>query len=415
MVDFFLKGFTYFIFIFIDSYVYLRIFLREKLFYKPLIELSNFRKYFVTINNEDHSVWEIGNKDAVKEKTLILIGGIPTDPLKSMSWMADCLNTIDNSLRIIIFNMPYYEDHFNIDVSNSLAISNGESLTSKKIIDFSKLKVDPKYSHVNQSKTIKLLMNEMGIDAAHLVGHDRGAVILENLCMVSPDKVLSYSRGSQVWNHYEPQWRKLAPKVLVGPPHSIMSSYHQLRLLLFAVIFLNRPIQLLSQGFVSKARKAKKGTHLFDRYTHLKLTSQVAYKSYFNKFKQSLMQGGLSFEVENRNKFKDINIPIMQFQGEDEFKEAPNGVLISDQPYFGKYNLYKNEIEDIYPGAIHQSSGIACQSQFITDKNSYKMIQTKVGSKFSRFCLIPESAHFNVIENPKSCANAVYDFIISLR
>jgi hypothetical protein len=79
-----------------------------------------------------------------------------------MSWMADCLNTIDNSLRIIIFNMPYYEDHFNIDVSNSLAISNGESLTSKKIIDFSKLKVDPKYSHVNQSKTIKLLMNEMG-------------------------------------------------------------------------------------------------------------------------------------------------------------------------------------------------------------------------------------------------------------
>ena len=95
MVDFFLRGFTYFIFIFIDSYIYLRIFLREKFFYKPIIELSNFRKYFVTINNEDHSVWEIGNKDAVKEKTLILIRGIPTDPLKSMSWLADCLNTID--------------------------------------------------------------------------------------------------------------------------------------------------------------------------------------------------------------------------------------------------------------------------------------------------------------------------------
>ena len=43
------------------------------------------------------------------------------------------------------------------------------------------------------------------------------------------------------------------------------------------------------------------------------------------------------------------------------------------------------------------------------------MIQTKVGSKFSRFCLIPESAHFNVIENPKLCANEVYDFINSLR
>ena len=66
-------------------------------------------------------------------------------------------------------------------------------------------------------------------------------------------------------------------------------------------------------------------------------------------------------------------------------------------------------------GLIHQSSGVACQSQFITDKNTYKLIQTKFRSKFSRFCLIPESAHFNVIENPKSCANAVYDFIISLR
>ena len=285
MVDFFLKGFTYFIFIFIDSYVYLRIFLREKLFYKPLIELSNFRKYFVTINNEDHSVWEIGNKDAVKEKTLILIGGIPTDPLKSMSWLADCLNRIDNSLRIIIFNMPYYEDHFMINLADSLAISNGESLTTKKTIDFSKLKVDPKFSHINQSKTIKLLMDEMGIDSAHLIGHDRGAVILENLCIIYPYKALSYSRGSQVWNHYKPEWKKLAPDVLVGTPHSIMSSYHQLRILLFAVIFLNKPIQLLSEAFVSKGKKAKNGTHLFDRYTHLKLSSQVSYKSYFNKFK----------------------------------------------------------------------------------------------------------------------------------
>ena len=31
----------------------------------------------------------------------------------------------------------------------------------------------------------------------------------------------------------------------------------------------------------------------------------------------------------------------MQFQGEDEFKQASNGMLISDQPNFGKYNLFK--------------------------------------------------------------------------
>ncbi|MDA8890513.1 hypothetical protein N9I34_02515, partial [Gammaproteobacteria bacterium] len=135
MLDSLLKSFTYFIFIFIDSYIYLRIFFREKILNKPLIDYSNFKKYFIAINNENHSVWEIGNKDAVKEKTLILIGGIPTDPLKSMSWLADCLNRIDNSLRIIIFNMPYYEDHFMINLADSLAISNGESLTTKKTID----------------------------------------------------------------------------------------------------------------------------------------------------------------------------------------------------------------------------------------------------------------------------------------
>jgi len=43
------------------------------------------------------------------------------------------------------------------------------------------------------------------------------------------------------------------------------------------------------------------------------------------------------------------------------------------------------------------------------------MIKTKAGSSFSRFSLIPESAHFNVIENPESCANAIYDFISSLK
>ena len=42
------------------------------------------------------------------------------------------------------------------------------------------------------------------------------------------------------------------------------------------------------------------------------------------------------------------------------------------------------------------------------------MIKTKAGSSFSRFSLIPESAHFNV-ENPESCANAINDFISSLR
>jgi hypothetical protein len=100
----------------------------------------------------------------------------------------------------------------------------------------------------------------------------------------------------------------------------------------------------------------------------------------------------------------------MQFQGEDEFARDKKGTLISDQPYFGKYNLFKNEIEDIYPNAIDQSS-VPIIEELITNKGEYKEIKLKIDATFKRFCIIPESAHFNVIENPAGCANAIYDFI----
>ena len=327
-----------------------------------------------------------------------------------MTWFADCLNQIDPSLRIIIFNMPYYEHHHSVEHSNYFAQSNGESLRTHKEINYSNRKIDPKFSHKNQSKTINSLMDKMKLDQAHLVGHDRGAVILENLCINNPEKVISYSRASQVWDYVDPNWSKLAPEILVGPPHKLMSIYFQLRLLLFSVLIMNKPIQLLSENFVSKARNAKKGSHLYDRYTHLKFKSQISYKEYYCKFQQSLMQGGMYDEVENRKHLKQTNIPIMQFQGEDEFKLAPNGCRISDQPYFGKYNLFRNEIEDIYPDATHQSE-VPIKNEFITSKELYKEIKIKDGATFSKFYLIPNSAHFNVIENPESCAAAVYNFI----
>jgi hypothetical protein len=76
------------------------------------------------------------------------------------------------------------------------------------------------------------------------------------------------------------------------------------------------------------------GTSLYDRYTHVKYKSQITYKSFYSKIKQSFIQGGVHSEVENRSKFNNTNFPIMQFQGEDEFKYNNSGTLISDQPYF---------------------------------------------------------------------------------
>ena len=410
LLDRILSVLTHFVFIFVDIYMHLRILARESIVSNPLINKIKFKEHFVIIDEMKHPVLELGDANAPSNKTLVMIGGIPTHPMESMTWFADCLNQIDASLRIIIFNMPYYDQHFSIEHSNQFAQSSGESLRTHKAINYSNRKIDPKFSHKNQSKTINSLMDQMKIDQAHLIGHDRGAVILENLCINNPEKVISYSRASQVWDYADPEWSKLAPEILVGPPHKLMSIYFQLRLLLFSVLIMNKPIQLLSENFIDKAKNAKKGTQLYDRYTHLKFKSQISYKKYYYKFQQSLMQGGMYDEVDNRKHLKKTNIPIMQFQGEDEFKLAPNGCRISDQPYFGKYNLFRNEIEDIFPDATHQSE-VPIKSEFITEQRLYKEIKIKDGARFSKFYLIPDSAHFNVIENPKSCAAAVYNFI----
>ena len=43
--------------------------------------------------------------------------------------------------------------------------------------------------------------------------------------------------------------------------------------------------------------------------------------------------------------------------------------------------------------------------------NGYKKVTLLPTARMSFFALIPDSAHFNVIENPKGCASAVNDFI----
>ena len=119
---------------------------------------------------------------------------------------------------------------------------------------------------------------------------------------------------------------------------------------------IGRTTDLLSDTFDRIGRKSIRGSSLYDRYTHVKYKSQITYKSYYLKFKQSLVQGGVNSEVENRSNLKNTTFPIMQFQGEDEFKYNESGTLISDQPYFGLYNLYRNEIEDIYPGSYSRTT-----------------------------------------------------------
>ena len=106
------KYFIYFIFIFIDIFIYFKIFFREHFFYIPKINKVGFIKSTINIDGSIHKIYQIGNNDASDNDTLLLIGGIPTDPMESMTWLANELHKLNDNFRIIILNMPFYENNF---------------------------------------------------------------------------------------------------------------------------------------------------------------------------------------------------------------------------------------------------------------------------------------------------------------
>ena len=102
------------------------------------------------VNNQNHYYFEFGDSNATDDNTIVMIGGIPTNPMESMSWLAGELIKLNSKYRILIFNIPFYENHFDIELSNTFATTNTINLIIKKSIDNKKLRVDPKYSHENQ-------------------------------------------------------------------------------------------------------------------------------------------------------------------------------------------------------------------------------------------------------------------------
>ena len=125
------------------------------------------------------------------------------------------------------------------------------------------------------------------------------------------------------------------------------------------------------------------------------------------------MQTDSTLEVAHRSEVRTTPVPIMQFQGEDEFAYDRRGTLVSDQPYFGVYNLFANEVEDLYPNCVGQDPAFK-RDELLVDQGLYKLLQLKRGARMSRFALIPDSAHFHIIENPAACAAAIQDFVASV-
>ena len=406
--------FVAFLYSFIASLIiFLTVYSREKNFTKDLksidIDGIKFKKKTVLIEDYEHQYTLCGKLSAKSNETLIMMGGIPSDPTESMLWMASEIIKMNPSFRILIIHLPYYENYSKIELSDETAKFNTLNLPFNRESSNVNVKVDPKFNHYNQSKIVEIILNELEISKAHFVAHDRGVIVFEYLMTRNNDLFLSFSRGAQVWDYYEEEWSKLAPSICVGPPHRFMTKPWQLKFLFTLVTFFEFPFAIRSEGFLKKCKNAKKGSELFNRFTHLTYKTNMTHKNFLKKFKQTMLQTDSSLEIENRKQLpKDIK--IMQFQGEDEFKLNSKNKLISDQPYFGKYNLFRNEIEDIYPNCEYQIPS-KIQNQFIDYKNGYKKVALLPTARMSFFALIPDSAHFNVIENPKGCALAINDFI----
>ena len=364
---------------------------------------------YVSIEGYEHLVSKCGNPHASEENTIVMMGGFPTNPSESMYWMAAELCKKDKELLIYIFQLPFYEEYSKINpAENIFAEFNGQLFPFDREVNLKKIKVDPKFSHEAQAKVALKIFKKLNLKKAHFVGHDRGVVVFEYLLVSNSEIFNSFSRGAQVWDFYKEEWAELAPAICVGPPHRYFPFPHQVRFLFFLCFFLKFPQSITE---ISEHLKgAKKGSEEYDRVTHLVYKANIPSKKYLLKMRQTMLQTDMSKEIINRAKLKNTNVKIMQFQGEDEFKIGKYGKLMSDQPYFGIYNLFRNEVEDIYPNCSGQNPEKK-KEQFIEYRDEYSKLKILPSARFHSFALIPKSAHFNVIENPKGCANAVYDFI----
>ncbi len=372
-------------------------------------------KRFIDLDSGRHLVTEAGDPTAEAAKTIVMMGGVPTDSSETFHWLVADLCRRDRSLRCVILHLPYMEDTVVVTPTTpaSYATLDGIALPFNTRIDLSGERLDVRFDHRVQAETAHRILQEMGIVSAHLVGHDRGAVVFDYLVVDQPLLARSYSRGSQLWDHYEAAWAELAPRVIVGPPHRLMVEPWQCRALFLAVLRVGKPIALLSPGFLAAVRSAEAGSEAHRRKLHLRAKTLTASSKTLAKLRQTFMQTDTTLEVAHRAALKKTYTPIMQFQGEDEFLVNGRGTLVSDQPYFGIYNLFPNDVEDLYPGAVGQDPSIK-RHELLSDHGLYQLLQVKPSARLSRFALIPRSAHFTIVENPSACASAIHDFVTAM-
>ncbi len=435
----------------------------------PQTGTTNFHIRGISIDDHEHRIAETGNPRGVP---VVLIMGVFEDSLKDSRWLIDqmCKHPKGGNYRYIAITLPFLEEYTEIKRHpEQKARFDGFKPPATIIPMKGKISVDPRYDLRNMGHTLqKILVDGLKINSAHFVGHDRGCIIMDTLLGHFPDMALSYSRGSQGWTRFDPRWLDLVEKgIFLGPPHNIM------RTEVFPGFLANAiqrgfPFYFSCPSFAKEASIASPDSELGQRWSaFMGMATQSS--AYYERTREIFRQTDFADEIahridpQNKHSITSTKFPLMQYQGSEEMIRAsdvtdaePLGIFeklkgiftgpllpalgrlrfpsfrfanlpgdlgllsnhVGDQPYFGEWNLFPDEIEDIFPGGQWQDRDHPVwkenYAKYVTSHadGQYATIQIKAGARMTRFAIISRSTHWTHIENPEGCAWAIMDFIV---
>ena len=438
----------------------------------PMTYGVNFEIKYVEVDGHSHRVAEAGNPEGVP---IVIMMGVFEDSLMDSRWLAASManHPMGPQYRLVIVTVPYLEEYSEIRIDGrTMSKYDGLKPPNRKIPMKGTKPVDPRFDlELGGPLALRsILMDGLGIKQAHFVGHDRGCIIMDNMLSKYPEMALSYSRGSQGWTKFEEEWADLVDQgIFLGPPHRIMAT-DAFAPLLRSALRGGAPFGFISPSFAREAGVADEGTDLRERWDAIQGMGNQADR-FFELTRQIFRQTDFLDEGRRRTDrssgfcIVDTDFPMMQFQGEDEMiraKDIPGarkmpilrkiagllgaghvtglfrlfrlrfptyihtdlpgdfGVVSNhtgDQPYWGKWNFFPDEVEDIFPGGEFQERAnpiwIKNYEELVESKadGKYASLKVKEGARFSRFTIISEALHWTHIERPENVAWACMDFI----
>ncbi len=434
----------------------------------PKTGSTEFDIVYVEVEGHRHRLATAGDPSGLP---VVIIMGVFEDSLMDSRWLVDSMaqHPAGGCYRYIVVTLPFLEEYTEIRHSDMVkARFDGFKPPATTVPMKEQLPVDPRFDLRAMAHTLRaILVDGLGIDQAHFVGHDRGCIIMDNLLGEFPSMARSYSRGSQGWTRFEPSWLELVDQgIFLGPPHNIM------RTEVFPGFLANAiqrgfPFYFSCPAFAIRAASASPDSELGERWAAF-MGMATRSEAYFARTREMFRQTDFADEIahridpDNPHSIIRTSFPMMQYQGSEEmiraadvpdavpmgfweklvglfrtpllpalgrfrfatyrFADLPDdlGLLsnhVGDQPYFGEWNLFPDEVEDIFPGGQWQDRQDPTwqenYARYVTSHagGRYALIQTKAGARMTRFAIISESTHWTHIENPEGCAWAIMDFI----